>query len=311
MKRWLKITLIVLAIILLILFIGINFVSRGNAIDFVHVTKEERAQRVIDESDLVQSPEKFDLPCEDLVVKNASGMNLVGWYIPSQNGAAVILLHGYEEPRYLMLQEADMLYRHGYGVLVATVRAHDDSDGELVYFGCGDREMEDLEAWYQYLLTRTDVDPDRIGILGQSTGGSQAIQYARQNKNIRALMTHSAFSSIPDTVVTAVEWKTGMPGKLFAPFILFWAKQELGCDLHTVSAKTWIRDISPRPVFILHGGKEVELPINAGELLFEAAGEPKEYWFCEDCTHHNFDTEVPEEFEQRMIAFFNTYLLDQ
>jgi uncharacterized protein len=308
MKRWVRLVIGAVALLVIVAFVAVNVISRKEAIDFVRITPEERVQRTIDEADLIQSPAGYGLPSQDVTVITSDGLRLVGWYVASENGAAVMLVPGYEEPRYLMLEEADMLHRHGYGALLLSVRAHDLSDGDLASFGCGDREMADLGAWYQYLLARDDVDPARIGVLGQSMGGSLVIQYARLNPNVRAVVAHSPFSSVLDTVQTVVTWKTGLPGWLFGPFMLFWASREADCNLASVSAKDWIGDISPRPVFILDAGSDEVVSANSGEDLFAAAGEPKEWWQCQECRHHELDTVRPQEFEEKVVGFFDRYL---
>ncbi len=308
MKLWVRLLLGAIALLVVIALVVVNVISRKEAIDFVRITPEERLQRTIDEANLIQSPAGYELPYEEATVTTSDGLRLVGWYVPSENGAAVMLVPGYEEPRYLMLEEAEMLHRQGYGALLLSVRAHDLSDGDLASFGCGDREMADLEAWYQFLLTRAEVNSGRIGILGQSMGGSLVIQYARQNPSIRAVVAHSPFSSVLDTVQTAVTWKTGLPGWLFGPFMLFWGSREADCTLTTVSAKDWIGDISPRPVFILDAGKDNVVSETSSEDLFAAAGEPKEWWQCEECGHHELDTIRPQEFEEKVVGFFDRYL---
>jgi uncharacterized protein len=113
-------------------------------------------------------PSAFGLAYEEVLVESADGTKLVGWYIPSQNGAAIMAQHGYKQNRVEMLNEAAMLARHGYGVLLTSVRAHDFSGGTQVSFGAP--VMADIDAWYRYLLTRDDVDPERIGILGVFAG---------------------------------------------------------------------------------------------------------------------------------------------
>jgi alpha-beta hydrolase superfamily lysophospholipase len=308
MKRWMRLVVGAVVLLVIIALVAVNVISRKEAIDFVRITPEERVQRTIDEADLIQSPAGYGLPYQDVAVVTSDGLRLVGWYVSSENGAAVMLVPGYEEPRYLMLEEADMLHRHGYGALLLSVRAHDLSDGDLASFGCGDREMADLEAWYQYLLTRDEVDAGRIGILGQSMGGSLVIQYARQNPSIRAVVAHSPFSSVLDTVQTVVTWKTGLPGWLFGPFMVFWASREADCNLASVSAKDWIGDISPRAVFILDAGSDEVVSANSSEDLFAAAGEPKEWWQCQECRHHELDTIRPQEFEEKVVGFFERYL---
>jgi fermentation-respiration switch protein FrsA (DUF1100 family) len=217
--------------------------------------------------------------------------------------------HGYKGNRTGLLEEAAMLNEHGYGVLLTTVRAHDLSEGELISFGY--YEMQDMEAWYQYLLTRSEVDPEKIGILGNSMGGSMAIQYAVQNEKIQATVAHSAFSSLDDTVATSIEFFTGLPAFPFAPAIVFWAEQEVGFNSSEVSAKTWIRRLSPRPVLLLQGGADTVISADSGQLLYDAAGDPRELWFEPELGHVAFDTELPEQFEARVVGFFDRYLLGE
>jgi fermentation-respiration switch protein FrsA (DUF1100 family) len=56
------------------------------------------------------------------------------------------------------------------------------------------------------------------------------------------------------------------------------------------------------------GGLDQSVLVASGELLYEAAGEPKELWFEPDLGHVAFDTELPEEFEARVVGFLETYL---
>ena len=217
--------------------------------------------------------------------------------------------HGLKSDRTALLEEAETLHDHGYGVLLTSVRAHDESDGELTSFGY--HEMQDWEAWYQFLVQLDQVDPEKIGLLGTSMGATQAIQYASLNDDIGAVVAHSPFSSIDDTVAVSVKAFTGLPPFPFAPMILFWAEQELGFDSAEIDAKLWIDDISPRPVFILQGGQDTVVSVDSGELLFNAAGEPRELWFEPNLGHAAFDSELPEEFEARVVGFFDQYLFSR
>jgi pimeloyl-ACP methyl ester carboxylesterase len=126
-----------------------------------------------------------------------------------------------------------------------------------------------------------------------------------------AVVAHSPFSSVEDIIDTLVVWETGWPpwlARMVGGSVLFWAGREIDCDLSMVSAKEWIGDISPRAVFILHGENDRHVPADSGEVLYAAAGEPKEYWFCPDSGHHECDTDYPQEFESRIIGFFDQYL---
>lgn len=256
-----------------------------------------------------ETPADYNLPFEDVTVTSSDGLKLAGWFVPSQNGAVIIMQHGYKSTRKELLNEAAMMYKHGYGILLTSVRAHDRSEGELITFGM--YEVNDMEAWYQYLLTREDIDPERIGILGNSYGGMLAIQYAAQNQNIKAVVANSAFSSLNDTVSTSVAYFTDLPAFPFVPLIVFWAERETGFKAEDVDTTKWIAQISPRPVFLMQGGKDVVISADSGQRLYDAAGEPKELWYDPELGHVGFDKERATEYEKRVSEFFDKYLLNQ
>jgi dipeptidyl aminopeptidase/acylaminoacyl peptidase len=253
-----------------------------------------------------ETPADRGLAFEDVSVRTTDGLNLVGWFIPSPGQPTIVVQHGYKDSRERLLGVAAILRRHGYAVLLSTVRGHDFSDGELI--GLGSREMDDVEAWWQWLTARADVDAGRVGIFGVSMGGSLVLQYAVQNARLKAVVAEGAFSSITDTVETSVKFFTGLPPFPFAPMILFWVERELGIDASAIDAKQWIGRISPRPVFLLQGGADVVVSPDSGARLFEAAKEPKELWFEPELGHAQFLEKRPQEFERRLIAFFDRFL---
>jgi fermentation-respiration switch protein FrsA (DUF1100 family) len=302
MKRSSKIIPGVVAGVLVIALAGVLNLTKNEAHRLITAPVETRKLPE-------ETPADYNLPFEEVTVTSSDGIELAGWFVPSRNGAVIMMQHGYKSTRKELLNEAAMMHRHGYGALLMSVRAHDRSGGEMITFGM--HEVDDMEAWYQYLLTRRDVDPERIGILGNSYGGMLAIQYAAQNENIKAVVANSAFSSLNDTVSTSVEYFTDLPAFPFAPLIVFWAERETGFKTEDIDTTKWIAQISPRPVFLMQGGADVVISADSGQRLYDAAGEPKELWFDPQLGHVQFDTERAEEYERRVAEFFDRYLLDQ
>lgn len=300
MKRWQKITIVSIVATLLIAFGGLLWKTNGEAHGLITSPMAARSLPV-------ETPANYNLPYEDVTVISPDGLKLVGWFVPSQNGAVIIMQHGYKSTRDEMLNEAEMLYRHGYGALITSIRAHDYSEGQTITFGVN--EMQDMETWYQYLLTRDDINPEKIGSLGNSYGGMLSIQYASQNKNIKALAANSAFSSMQNTVSTSVRHFTGLPEFPFVPLIIFWVERESGIKMESIDATKWIVQISPRPVFLMQGGADTVISANSGQLLYDAAGTPKELWFEPSLGHVEFDSVMADEFEKRVAAFYDQYLL--
>jgi fermentation-respiration switch protein FrsA (DUF1100 family) len=268
---------------------------------FVHNPPEQRTP--IDES-----PADYGLDYEQVTLTTEDGYRLAAWYVPSRNRAAIIVQHGYKGNRAKVLYVAEMLARHGYGVMMVDLRAHGQSDGDLISFGL--YEVRDLDAAYDYLLRRPDVAPERIGALGTSMGGVVVLLYAAQNPEIKAVVSESAFVSLEDEVATAVA-QTGLPAFPLAPVVQWFAEHEAGFEVKTVAAVERIGAISPRPVFLMQGGVDRIVPFDSGQRLYDAAGEPRELWFEPDVGHAAFGAERAEEYEARVAAFFDRYLLGE
>ncbi|MGD9997016.1 MAG: alpha/beta hydrolase, partial [Ilumatobacteraceae bacterium] len=119
------------------------------------------------------TPADVGLDFVDAVLTTSDGVRLSGWYVPSANGAAVVLLHGASSTRSNVLGHAAVLARHGYGVLLYDARGHGRSDGRAMELGWyGDL---DVAAAVDFLAARPDVDARRIGAIGMSMGGEQVI----------------------------------------------------------------------------------------------------------------------------------------
>ena len=247
------------------------------------------------------------MPYEDVTVATEDGLTLVGWWIPPPGKRVIAIVPGYKGHRGQALGVASLLYRHGYGVLMLTPRAHDRSGGELITFGV--KEMGDLDAWHRFLTTRIGAGGVDVGLLGISLGGSLGIRYAAEHPDIRAVIADCAFSSVEDTIATSVKHFTGLPAFPFAPAILFFVERQTGFAPAMLDTKTYIQRISPRPVFLLQGGADVVISAESGRRLFAAAKEPKELWFEPSVEHAKFFDTMPQAFERRVTGFFDRYLI--
>ncbi len=136
------------------------------------------------------TPGSRGLAYSSVTVRTADEVDLAGWYLPSSNGAAVVLLHGAGSTRSNVLDEAEVLARNGFGVLMIDARGHGESGGRAMDFGWhGDA---DIAAATAFLAGRDDVDPGRIGVVGSSMGGEEAIGASGSNELIRAVVAEGA-----------------------------------------------------------------------------------------------------------------------
>jgi len=305
MNKGIKLLIFGIIILFGVIFIAMAFVTRSQALDIVNHPPSERPE-------MEKDPGDYGMVFEVVSVTTEDGLKLYGWYIPGENGAAIMIQHGTPGGRQDGLYEADILNKAGFGVLLGSFRAHDECEGELISFGY--HEQKDIAAWHQYLLSREDVDPKRIGLFGESMGGGTSILYSAKNPGISALATGSGFALTQEVVVLFLKFDTDLPPALIpllARFILFWAERGADFKAETLDTQAVISQISPVPILIIHGGSDDKIGPNAGKQLFEAASEPKELIWFDEAGHVNFEDYYPEEYQASLVGFFDQHLLDQ
>ncbi|MET0902577.1 MAG: alpha/beta fold hydrolase [Acidimicrobiales bacterium] len=140
--------------------------------------------------ELRATPHDRGLVYEDVAVTTPDDVDLAGWYIPSKNRAAVVLLHGAGSTRSSVLDEVAVLAHHDFGVLMIDARGHGESEGQSMDFGWhGDT---DVPAATAFLADRPEVDADRIGLVGLSMGGEEAIGASGLDTRIAAVVAEGA-----------------------------------------------------------------------------------------------------------------------
>jgi hypothetical protein len=105
----------------------------------------------IDESDL-------GVRHREIRIAGGDGDELSGWYVRSRNGAAVLLIHGSGGSRARVADRADMLARHGYGVLALDLAGNGESEGRSN--GLGYNAQPAVDAALGYLARRPTCSPD-------------------------------------------------------------------------------------------------------------------------------------------------------
>jgi fermentation-respiration switch protein FrsA (DUF1100 family) len=259
---------------------------------------------------LTRTPYYVGLAYEDVTFVTSDDIWLKGWFVPSScSHAAVILGHGFTRSRQEMLDVAAMLNRNCYNVLLFDWRAHGESGGERSTLGYD--EVKDLAAALDYLSTRPEVDPERIGVLGKSLGAAIAIRGGAALPQLRAVVADSPFPSLNESIEIGVRRRGPLGVWPLRPIALHLGKKTIGVDPDLVRPIDDIADISPRPVLIMHGGRDELIPADTGRRLYAAAAEPKCLWFEPNAAHVKLSTHYPVEYEARVIAFFDDALKDK
>jgi dienelactone hydrolase len=281
-RRW---TLRVLAVPVGLLAVLYIVVPMGMAITETHKYRET-----------IGAPPSPDY--REVAFEAGDGVDLSGWYRPTRNGATILLVHGGGGDRTGSVAHAQLLVRHGYGVFLYDARGRGKSEGVQNSYGWG--WPEDVAGALAFLKARDEVDPERIGALGLSTGADVLVQVAGQGTELKAVVADgTAAGSFEDT-------QRVMGLAPITPFLLL--------EFATVRVTSGSK---PGPAL-----EEMMKGITSPLLLVSAKGEydygvaydraagnrPVEHWHLPEVSHTAAIRQAAREYEQRVTRFFDRSL---
>jgi poly(3-hydroxybutyrate) depolymerase len=187
------------------------------------------------------------------------------------------VVHGGGGDRTGSVAHAKLLVRHGYGVLLYDARGRGESEGTQNAWGWG--WPKDVAGALAFLKARAEVDPERIGALGLSTGADVLVQVAGQRKDLKAVVADgTAAGSFEDAQrvngITAI-----------TPFTLaeFTTVRVTSGSKPGPALEDMVRRITS-PLLLISARGEYDY----GVKYDRAAGDrPLEHWYLPDATHTN------------------------
>ncbi len=196
------------------------------------------------------------LAVEDAWFEAADGTRLHGWYLPRENPRAVVLFcHGNAgniTHRTGILRELHGVV--GVSTLMFDYRGYGRSEGRPDEAGV----LADARAARAWLARRAAIPENRIVLMGESLGGTVAVDLAAED-GARALILENTFNSLRDVAAHHYPW---FPARWLLRS-RFDAAEKIG-RYHG-------------PLFQSHGDCDTVVPYELGRRLFAAANEPKQF----------------------------------
>ena len=252
----------------------------------------------------------------DVSIAAKDGAILRGWNIRPMhgNGDAVILLHGHTDNRAGMLGSAEMLLRHGYAVLLPDARAHGASGGDIATYGV--LEADDVRRWFDW-FERAE-SPRCIDGLGESMGAAQLLESLTVTPGFCAVVAESSFASFREASYDRLAQKLDS-GALLGRTLLrpaveagfLYGRWKYGVDLEQALPENAVAR-SGVPVLLIHGKKDTNLPPRHSELILAHSSSripAVALWEPEKAGHTGAAGAEPEEFERRVIGWFQIHAL--
>jgi pimeloyl-ACP methyl ester carboxylesterase len=228
------------------------------------------------------------------------GAKIRGWYIRSRNGSGVILCHGSGSNRTFMLPHARALARRGLGVLMIDWPGQGESDGVM---RMGEPERQALHAAIDFMSERGDVEQHRIGALGFSLGSYTVAQVSALDERVASVVLEGAFGDAEEHTKAEFAFK----GRLSS-----WAAAL--ADRHSGFANDILRPIdlvgriAPRPLLVVAGDHDRDVPLELSRRLVLAAGPPKMLWIIRGAGHGEYAEHDPTYLPRLADHFVSTLL---
>lgn len=250
------------------------------------------------------NPGDYGFVYEDITLPARAGGSFRGYFVPGRNGAAIIVAPALNSGRDGRLREAMLLVRHGYAVFAFESRRCAGMGGVSL----GYKEVNEVVDALDYLVSRPDVDPERIGVFGFSSAGATAIMAAARLPQLKAVAAEGGYGDFAEDSLTA-----HLDGSLSSYFqaMFFWSVRQTyglltGLDINLLSPVDVIDQVAPRPILLIYGSREVSL---AGAIHQQtAAGTNAELWIVEGAGHGDYLDVTPEAYEAKLVGFFDQSL---
>lgn len=256
---------------------------------------------------VLRTPEELNMQFEDVLFNSTvDNIPLKGWYIDSPGDKVILVMHGRNSTRDGgdILDIIKGLYDRGYDAFAFDFRAHGLSGGER--YSLGLLETRDVAGALLYLKERGVTE---VGGLGFSMGAATELLAAPNHPEMKALVSDSAFANLPNLLDKELPKASGLPS-LFNPGIIMMGKLFYGIDLAATKPVESLPRLRDRPLFLIHGTEDATVPVShAYELQKAAEGNPGlQSWVVEGAGHTGSYDKAPQEYMQRLIAFYDKYL---
>lgn len=222
---------------------------------------------------LDSDPGSVGLTFENIVFPSrVDGLHMKGWLIPvAGSDKTVIFAHGYRKNRLNsnipILAIARELNGKGYNILMFDFRNSGESEGNLT--SVGQFEVRDLLGAVDFVKTRPQISREII-LYGFSMGASTAILAGAREPAVNAVIADSPFADLSSYLNNNLSVWSGLPSFPFNRAFFLVVPPLTGLRPDTVSPIKEVNELNGRPLLLIHGEEDIDVPIENSEMLEKA-----------------------------------------
>ncbi len=212
---------------------------------------------------------------EDVYLQSSDGLKLHATWFPMQGSKkTAICFHGYTSQGmsdYVAI--SDYYFRNGYNLLLPDQRAHGESEGEYVGFGCLDRY--DALLWMDWVV-KTCGEDVKILLHGTSMGGATVLMASGLSlpPQVKGIVSDCAFTSAKEVFSHVLKSMYHIPPFPLLEIADVVNRKVAGYGLDECNAAREVRKAKV-PIFFVHGEADGFVPCWMCDELYDNCASPK------------------------------------
>lgn len=242
-------------------------------------------------------------PHEDLSIESADGLKLHGtWFPQGDRKKVVICFHGYTSrgmSDYIGL--SGYYLKNGYSMLLVDERAHGDSEGTYIGFGCLDRM--DAVRWIDEVIDMCGKDV-QILLHGTSMGGATVLMTSglKLSEQVKGIISDCGFTSAKEVFTHVLHSMYHLPAFPMIQIASLVNKKKAGYGLDECNAAREVRKAKV-PILLIHGSADTFVPSSMCEKIYENCAPGTQKLIVEGAAHAESYYKDTEAYENALTAF--------
>lgn len=272
-----------------------------------------------------RGPADFGLRSETVSFDSTDGIPLKAWWLPASGTprGAVIIAHGIDHTRQVMLPRATFLVHGGYDVLIPDLRCHGESGGTIASPGL--LEARDILGAVRYIRDRGNSEP--VAVLGLSYGAVASLVAASESHEMAAVISDGAFPTgkgvsedisqhflhdpKANFLVRVLFLMSSLPGAARATALVYYVRSGIYLGPQLLSVIPYASRIRV-PVLLISGQEDWIVPTGrARQILAALPSDQKGLLLIPGAHHDTTYSTAPELYGTTVLSFLDRVLKER
>lgn len=253
----------------------------------IFLTQLERTFIFFPTREIIDTPESVGLTYEDVYFDTGGGQQLNGWFIPGTgcSGVTWLWFHGNGGNIGHRVEEIGQIHqRLGVNLFIFDYQGYGKSEGRP----SEQATYDDARAALRYLYGRSDVARNRIVYFGRSLGAAVSVELAVAHPPMGIVLV-APFASLAEMARVAYSR---------IPFASWLAGNRY-------NSLARINQVAVPSIFI-HGEHDEIVPVSQGQMLYQAANQPKRFLALSGAGHNDTNTAGGGHYWDGLTEFLRT-----